>query len=87
MDIIEWSEDQASFITHALSPAKVVRVELSEADKSAIVHVSEDQLSLAIGKGGQNARLAARLTGWKINIVEGDGGLPKMDEQSEEAPL
>ncbi len=72
VDIIEWSEDQASFITHALSPAKVTRVELNEAEKSAVVLVVEDQLSLAIGKGGQNVRLAAKLTGWKLNIADQD---------------
>lgn len=70
VDIIEWDADAATFIAHALAPAKVNRVELNEADKSALVHVNPDQLSLAIGKGGQNVRLAARLTGWKISIAE-----------------
>jgi N utilization substance protein A len=70
VDIIEWSEDAAGFISHALSPAKVDRVELNDAEHAAVVHVAADQLSLAIGKGGQNVRLAARLTGWKINIAE-----------------
>lgn len=70
VDIIEWNEDSASFIGKALAPAKVNRVELSEAEQSALVHVNPDQLSLAIGKGGQNVRLAAKLTGWKINIAE-----------------
>ncbi|NBS41231.1 transcription termination/antitermination protein NusA, partial [bacterium] len=70
VDIIEWSEDAASFIGHALAPAKVNRVDLNEEDHSAMVHVNPDQLSLAIGKGGQNVRLAARLTGWKISIAE-----------------
>ena len=70
VDIIEWNEDTASFNAHALSPAKVNSVELNDADKSCVVHVNPDQLSLAIGKGGQNVRLAARLTGWKINIAE-----------------
>jgi len=70
VDIIEWNEEPGSFIAKALSPAKVNRVELKETDKSAVVHVNPDQLSLAIGKGGQNVRLAARLTGWKINIAE-----------------
>ena len=68
IDIIEWSDDQENFITQALSPAKVISVELHEADKTALVKVPEDQLSLAIGKAGQNVRLAARLTGWKIDI-------------------
>ena len=70
VDIIEWNDDPAKFISHALSPAKVDRTELNEAEHAATVHVPADQLSLAIGKGGQNVRLAARLTGWKINIAE-----------------
>ncbi len=74
IDIIEWSEDPAQFIEDSLSPAKVVNVELDEAEHKATVIVSEDQQSLAIGKGGQNVRLAAKLTGWKIDIksVKGD---------------
>lgn len=68
IDIIEWSEDQKKFIADALSPAKILSVKLFEADKRASVLVLESQLSLAIGKGGQNARLAAKLTGWKIDI-------------------
>ncbi|MCX6701902.1 MAG: transcription termination factor NusA [Candidatus Zambryskibacteria bacterium] len=68
IDIIEWSEDQKKFIEDALSPAKVLSVTLNEEEKQAIVIVSEDQQSLAIGKGGQNVRLAAKLTGWKIDI-------------------
>jgi transcription termination/antitermination protein NusA len=68
VDIVEWNEDPVVFITHALSPAKVLSVVLDEEEKSASIKVENDQLSLAIGKGGQNVRLAARLTGWKINI-------------------
>ncbi len=68
IDIIEWSEDPKRFIEEALSPAKVISIEINEADKKAIVTVGEDQQSLAIGKGGQNVRLAAKLTGWKIDI-------------------
>jgi len=68
IDIIEWSADQKKFIEDALSPAKVLAVTINEAEKSAIVEVSEDQQSLAIGKGGQNVRLAAKLTGWRIDI-------------------
>ena len=68
IDIIEWSEDPKKFIEDALSPAKVISVEINEAEKQAHVVVSEDQQSLAIGKGGQNVRLAAKLTGWKIDI-------------------
>ncbi len=69
IDIIEWSEDQAAFIKEALSPATVIDVVLDEADHRATVTVSEDQQSLAIGRGGQNVRLAAKLTGWNIDIV------------------
>jgi N utilization substance protein A len=70
IDIIEWNEDPKSFIAHALAPAKVKTVELNEDEHLAVVRVEADQLSLAIGKGGQNVRLAARLTGWKINVNE-----------------
>lgn len=69
IDIIEWSEDQAAFIKEALSPATVIDVELNEEDHRAKVTVSEDQQSLAIGRGGQNVRLAAKLTGWNIDIA------------------
>jgi N utilization substance protein A len=68
IDIIEWSENPAGFIEDALSPAKVKNVEIDEIAKSAKVTVTEDQQSLAIGKGGQNVRLAAKLTGWRIDI-------------------
>lgn len=68
IDIIEWNEDPKKFIEDALSPAKALSVEINEAEKQATVMVSEDQQSLAIGKGGQNVRLAAKLTGWKIDI-------------------
>ena len=68
VDVIMHDEDPAIFITNALSPAKVVEIELDEEQKVADVLVDEDQLSLAIGRGGQNVRLASRLTGWKINI-------------------
>lgn len=68
IDIIEGSEEPKDFITEALSPAKIMNIELDENEKKAIAQVAEDQLSLAIGKGGQNVRLAARLTGWKIDI-------------------
>lgn len=68
IDIIEWSEDPKKFIEDALSPAKTLEVKINEEEKQATVTVSEDQQSLAIGKGGQNVRLAAKLTGWKIDI-------------------
>ncbi len=90
IDIIEWSEDPAEFVRKALSPAKVLDVVLDEAEHKASIEVAPDQLSLAIGKGGQNVRLAAKLTGWKIDIkgtdvpaeevatekVEGDDFIP-----------
>ncbi len=68
IDIVEWSDDPKMFITNALSPAKITGIELKVDEKGAFVKVKEDQLSLAIGKGGQNVRLAAKITGWKINI-------------------
>ncbi len=68
IDVIEWSEDPALFIAHALSPAQVLDVRLDETENTAAVTVPDRQLSLAIGREGQNARLAARLTGWRIDI-------------------
>lgn len=68
IDIVKWSQDPAKFVANALSPAKVVSVVIYEDDKIARVVVPDFQLSLAIGKEGQNARLAAKLTGWKIDI-------------------
>ena len=68
IDIIPWSEDPLEFIAKALSPAKVLKVSALEGEKVARVVVPDDKLSLAIGKDGQNARLAARLTGWKIDV-------------------
>lgn len=68
IDIIEWSENPIQFIEDALSPAHVLSVTLSEVEHRATVEVSEDQQSLAIGRGGQNVRLAAKLTGWSIDI-------------------
>jgi N utilization substance protein A len=68
IDIIKWSSNPEEYISSSLSPAKVLRVDISEDEKSARVTVPDYQLSLAIGKEGQNARLAAKLTGWKIDI-------------------
>lgn len=73
IDVIEYSADPKKFIEEALSPAKVLSIEVNEAEKSAIVTVAEDQQSLAIGKGGQNVRLAAKLTGWRIDIKSNQG--------------
>ena len=87
IDVIEWSPDPKKFIEEALSPAKIQSIEINEEEKTAVVHVTEDQQSLAIGKGGQNVRLAAKLTGWKIDIqsVKGEelatAEAPEKDEQ------
>jgi transcription termination/antitermination protein NusA len=83
IDIIEWSADQKKFIEDSLSPAKVASINLDETTKTATVSVSEDQQSLAIGKGGQNVRLAAKLTGWKIDIRPVDAS--KATEKTEAA--
>lgn len=71
IDVIEWSADARRFIATALSPAKALSIELHDEEKRAIVTVAPEEQSLAIGKGGQNVRLAAKLTGWKIDIVSG----------------
>jgi len=86
IDIIAWAEDHVKFIANALSPAKILNVTLNEDAKEAKVGVLEDQLSLAIGKAGQNVRLAARLTGWKIDIAEEkiSGGAVESEVTSEE---
>ncbi|BAC13551.1 transcription termination factor NusA [Oceanobacillus iheyensis] len=68
IDIVQWSEDPVVYVSNALSPSKVVKVSVNEEEKSTTVVVPDYQLSLAIGKRGQNARLAAKLTGWKIDI-------------------
>ena len=69
IDIIDWSEDPATYVGNALAPSKVVNVEIIDPEAQTVkVTVPDYQLSLAIGREGQNARLAARLTGWKIDI-------------------
>jgi transcription termination/antitermination protein NusA len=92
IDIIEWSENPKEFIEEALSPAQILDVEVTETPsefdeerttKIAKVKVSSDQQSLAIGKGGQNARLAAKLTGWKIDVQSVDNGLQTDSEDLE----
>ncbi len=85
IDIIEWNENAEKFISAALSPAKVMSVALHEDEKRAVVTVPDDQLSLAIGKRGQNVRLAAKLTGWKIDVA--GGAKPEVTEEAaEETP-
>ncbi|MDO9399713.1 MAG: transcription termination factor NusA [bacterium] len=69
IDIIEYDEEPIKFIANALAPAKVLSIEIDEKEKRAIVTVADDQLSLAIGRNGQNVRLAARLTGWKLDLI------------------
>jgi N utilization substance protein A len=93
VDIIEWEDDVSKLIANALSPAKIAGIEIKEDEKMALVRVKADQLSLAIGRGGQNVRLAAKLTGWKINIqgVEGEeapaeAGAPATAEAPVEVP-
>jgi len=68
IDVVEWFEDPAEYVKESLKPAQVLSLELFEDENRAVVQVAEDQQSLAIGRGGQNVRLAARLTGWKIDI-------------------
>jgi N utilization substance protein A len=80
IDVIEWSSDTAQFIANALSPAKPSSVTLDEPNKVATVIVPTDQMSLAIGKEGQNARLAYKLTGWRIDIKD-PAALQEMDEE------
>ena len=70
IDIIQWSEDVKQYIAASLSPAKDLTIELNEDTKTAFVNAPQDQLSIAIGKDGQNARLASKLTGWRIEIKE-----------------
>ena len=73
IDVVEWSANAGDFVKEALKPAQVLGIELNEEENRATVSVAEDQQSLAIGRGGQNVRLAARLTGWKIDIRSAGG--------------
>lgn len=89
IDVIEWSEDPAIYISAALLPAEVMAVDVKPEEKFAQVIVRDDQLSLAIGKSGQNARLAAKLTNWKIDIKSESQFremLANLDENSNEEP-
>jgi len=84
IDIIPWSEDPKQLVSNSLSPAKVISITIDEKEHKATVEVANDQLSLAIGKSGQNVRLAAKLTGWRIDIKgntpeEGKDELPKKE--------
>ncbi|MDR1488592.1 MAG: transcription termination factor NusA [Holosporales bacterium] len=77
IDIIEWSENQAAFIVNALSPAEVIRIVMDEDRRTVDTVVPNDQLSLAIGRRGQNVRLASRLTGWTISVMTGEDDVKK----------
>ncbi|MDB5254869.1 MAG: nusA [Candidatus Nomurabacteria bacterium] len=83
IDIIEWSPDAEEFVQKSLSPAKVLTIDLNDEDHKATIEVTPDQLSLAIGKGGQNVRLAAKLTGWKIDIKGTEMELETVTENTE----
>lgn len=82
IDIIEWSDDPVKFIASALSPAKVISIKLNEDEHAATVEVKDDQLSLAIGKSGQNVRLASKLSSWKIDLVGESGERPAPDGET-----
>jgi N utilization substance protein A len=85
IDVVEWFEDASEYVKESLKPAQVLSLELFEDENRAIVQVAEDQQSLAIGRGGQNVRLAARLTGWKIDI-RSVGGEHLAETDGKEAP-
>lgn len=75
IDVIQYSDDANEYIAHALSPAKIVRTELNEGEKKAIVFVAPEQFSLAIGRSGQNVRLASELSGWNIDVQQEGGAI------------
>ncbi len=85
VDIIRWSSDMKEFVLEALKPAKVKSVTLDEARKSILIRVDDDQLSLAIGKRGQNARLTSRLTGWDINIEKDESAAQVFESRVQQA--
>lgn len=89
VDIIKYSDDPTEYIANALSPAKILDIKVDESSHVATAEVAEDQLSLAIGRAGQNVRLAAKLTGWKIDIISHGGTKVEADEVDEdgEAPV
>ena len=87
IDVILWSEDPSTFITNSLAPAKILKLDLNESQKSATVYVTPDQVSLAIGRGGQNVRLAARLTGWKISVAQTETEEKPAEVVAEETPV
>lgn len=86
IDIIEWSDDQKAFIEEALSPARILSVDLDEEQHQAAIKVADDQQSLAIGRGGQNVRLAAKLTGWRLDIQSVGGKSVGQESEGASAP-
>lgn len=84
IDIIPWSTDPKVFVSNSISPAKVLSIDVDEKEHKAVIEVAEDQLSLAIGKGGQNVRLAAKLTGWRIDIKNGASEVASTDGEEVE---
>jgi N utilization substance protein A len=93
IDIIVWSNDPKEFIMNAMSPTKITKVDIMESEKKAVVIVPEDQLSIAIGKSGQNVRLASKLTGYDIDITpdepkqEAKEAVPVVTEMSQKPRL
>ena len=82
IDVVEWSETASDFVKESLKPAQILSIELNEGENRAVAQVADDQQSLAIGRGGQNVRLAARLTGWKIDIRSMGGEEEAAEEES-----
>ncbi len=87
IDVVEWSEKASDYVQEALKPAQVLSTELFEDENRAVVQVAEDQQPLAIGRGGQNVRLAARLTGWKIDIRSAGGEQVAEADAAPDAPV
>ncbi len=83
IDIIPWSNETREFVSNSLAPAKVLDIEIDLNNHTARIEVADDQLSLAIGKGGQNVRLAAKLTGWRIDIAGVEGAVPDAEQKRE----
>jgi N utilization substance protein A len=83
IDVVQWDEDAAKFVANSLSPAQVLAVDVIDGERRAIVTVPDGQLSLAIGKEGQNARLAAKLTGWRVDIKKQSDMMPAPEPEIE----
>jgi N utilization substance protein A len=83
IDVVQWDENPARFVANSLSPAQVLSVDVHDGERRAIVTVPDMQLSLAIGKEGQNARLAAKLTGWRVDIKKESDAKSTVPEEPE----